>query len=73
VGLEVIKPRTETRANSHRMTIIEENALIEHLLDIDRQGILIQLGLYVEWHIFYFASVQMILPQPLVSTGYINF
>jgi hypothetical protein len=40
--LSGVKPHTESRANSHRMTVIEEKALIKHLLDADKRGFSIQ-------------------------------
>lgn len=36
--LRGIKPRAETRANSHKLTALEEEALAKHLLDADRRG-----------------------------------
>jgi hypothetical protein len=40
--LEGRKPRSETRANSHKLTISEEEALIKKLLDADKRGFSIQ-------------------------------
>jgi hypothetical protein len=40
--LSGVKPRTETRANSHRMTVIEEKSLVKHLLDADKRGFFIR-------------------------------
>jgi hypothetical protein len=36
--LRGLKPRTETRANSHRLTALEEEALTKQLLDADKRG-----------------------------------
>jgi hypothetical protein len=33
-----IKSRSETRANSHRLTEIEESSLVKQLLDADKRG-----------------------------------
>jgi hypothetical protein len=30
------KPRSETRANSHKLTELEEEVLAKHLLDVDK-------------------------------------
>ena len=30
------KPRSETRANSHKLTVLEEDVLAKHLLDTDK-------------------------------------
>ena len=32
------KPRSETRANSHKLTVIEEDVLVKRLLDADKRG-----------------------------------
>jgi hypothetical protein len=36
-----IKPQSETRANSHKLTAIEEESLVKILLDADKRGVLI--------------------------------
>jgi hypothetical protein len=36
--LRGIKPRAETRANSHKLTALEEEVLAKRLLDADRRG-----------------------------------
>jgi hypothetical protein len=33
-----IKPRSETRANGHKLTAIEEESLVKILLDADKRG-----------------------------------
>ena len=33
-----IKSRSETRANGHRLTEVEEQSLVKHLLDADKRG-----------------------------------
>lgn len=40
--LSGVKLCIETRANSHRMIVMEEKSLIKHLLDADKRGFLIQ-------------------------------
>jgi hypothetical protein len=40
--LRGVKPRSETRANGHRLTVIEEEALMKRLLDADKRGFLIR-------------------------------
>jgi hypothetical protein len=35
------KPRSETHANGHKLTALEEEVLTKHLLDADKQGFLI--------------------------------
>ena len=37
-----MKPRSETRANGHKLTIIDEETLVKQLLDADKQGFSIQ-------------------------------
>jgi type III secretion system FlhB-like substrate exporter len=41
-----VKPCTETRANGHRMTVIEEKSLVKHLLDADKRGFSIRPEFY---------------------------
>jgi hypothetical protein len=36
--LSGVKPRTETRANSHKLTATEEETLVKRLLDADKRG-----------------------------------
>lgn len=36
--LNGINPRSETRANGHKLTVIEEEVLIKQLLDPDKRG-----------------------------------
>jgi predicted transcriptional regulator len=40
--LSGVKLHPETRANGYRMIVIKEKSLIKHLLDVDKQGFLIQ-------------------------------
>jgi hypothetical protein len=40
--LSGVKPRTETRANSHKLTATEEETLVKRLLDADKRGFLIR-------------------------------
>jgi hypothetical protein len=37
-----IKPRSETRANGHKLTTIKEETLVKILLDADKRGFLIR-------------------------------
>jgi hypothetical protein len=36
--LKGINPRSETRASGHKLTAIEEDALVKRLLDADKRG-----------------------------------
>jgi hypothetical protein len=36
--LKGTQPRSETRANGHKLTVLEEEALSRHLLDADKRG-----------------------------------
>jgi len=36
--LKGINPRSETRANGHKLTVLEEEVLVKKLLDADKRG-----------------------------------
>jgi hypothetical protein len=36
--LQGINPRSETRADGHKLTVIEEEVLVKQLLDTDKRG-----------------------------------
>ena len=40
--LKGMNPQSETRANGHKLTVLEEESLVKQLLDTDKQGFLIQ-------------------------------
>jgi len=46
--LKGINPRSETRANGHKLTAIEEEALVKQLLDTDKRGFPFDQSTYVE-------------------------